>query len=53
MGEGSKHKTPKNASQVPVSALSAECKFKEIILRELKAIIHWWGPWTATHFAHA
>ena len=33
MGEGSKSKTTKVTSRMPVSALSAECKFKEIILR--------------------
>ena len=32
MGEGSKSKTTKVTSRMPVSALSAECKFKEIIL---------------------
>ena len=33
MGDGSLTKTPKVTSRMPVSALSAECRFKEIILR--------------------
>ena len=33
MGDGSKSKTPKVTSRMPVSALSAECRFKEIVFK--------------------
>ena len=33
MGDGSNDNPPVNTSLLPVSALSAECKLKEIILR--------------------
>ena len=39
MGEGSKSKTTKVTSRMPVSALSAECKFKEIILRQFRKVL--------------
>ena len=34
MGDGSKPAKPKVTSRMPVSALSAECKFKDILLSQ-------------------
>ena len=36
MGDGNINTTPKNVSLMPVSALSAECKLRDILLRKGK-----------------
>ena len=36
MGDGNINNTPKNVSLMPVSALSAECKLRDILLKKAK-----------------